>query len=146
DAGRVDVGTDGSVSVLGATTRVVLETTAQLFDEASPTSEEVAVLAASEAISQRPQERSDVAEQLSDALRLTSSAVENLLDAANQATLIGQESYRGNVILFSQYTFRTGDLAKKIYFLLHSPSDADAAKVASAQSLLTGKGAVYEKE
>ena len=44
--GRIDVAHSGAVSVLGATTTAVLETTADLFAEADPTSEEEAVLEA----------------------------------------------------------------------------------------------------
>jgi hypothetical protein len=44
NAGRIDVAKNGAVSVLGATTTAVLETTTDIFDEADPSNDEEAVL------------------------------------------------------------------------------------------------------
>jgi hypothetical protein len=43
-SGRIDVTGSGAVSVLGATSRAVLEVTADIFAEANPTTDEEAVL------------------------------------------------------------------------------------------------------
>lgn len=146
DAGRVDFGTDGTVEVLGATTRTILETTAQIFEDAEPSAGEQAILSTSDIISQKPQERSEIAERISDEYKIHPSQVNDLFSVATAATLIDQENYKDKFILFSQNIFKTGDSAKKAYFLLQSLSGSDATKVATAQQLLKGKGAVPEKE
>ena len=60
EQGRIDVAQNGAVAVLGATSRAVLETTADIFDEAVPTAEENAVLHLSEQISGRPVSRREL--------------------------------------------------------------------------------------
>ena len=48
ETGRIDVAKNGSISVLGATTTAVLETTADIFVDIGPTKDEDAVLDLSE--------------------------------------------------------------------------------------------------
>jgi hypothetical protein len=62
-AGRIDVTSDGSVAVLGATTVSVLETAAEVFENSSASRDERAVLTMSEEVAARPISRSAV-EQL----------------------------------------------------------------------------------
>jgi hypothetical protein len=146
EIGQVDLGADGTVEVLGATTRTVLETAAAIFSSATPSAEEEAILTASDRISSRPQERHVIAEALGDEHHLSAAAVDNLLNVASDAALLDQENYKDKVILFSQNVFRDSGRAKKVYFLLESLGSGDAAKVVEAQALLQGKGAVYERE
>lgn len=53
-AGRIDVAKSGAVSVLGTITTAVLETTADIFDDAGPSNDEEAVLELSEKVAERP--------------------------------------------------------------------------------------------
>jgi hypothetical protein len=53
-SGRIDIATNGAVSVLGATTTAVLEVTAEIFADQSPTNAEEAVLEISEKVADRP--------------------------------------------------------------------------------------------
>ncbi|MGO8841102.1 MAG: hypothetical protein ACLQF1_08205, partial [Methyloceanibacter sp.] len=70
EEGRVEVDADGSVIVLGATTRTVLETAANVFDSANPTDDERAVLDLSQKISERPIERKIAEELIGDSYKL----------------------------------------------------------------------------
>jgi hypothetical protein len=66
NAGRIDVAKNGAVSVLGATTTAVLETTSDIFDEADPSGDEEAVLELSEKVAERPLGRQDATTFVSD--------------------------------------------------------------------------------
>ena len=57
--GRIDISRKGAVSVLGATSRAVLEVTADIFTAANPTTEEEAVLQLSEKVAKKPIRRKD---------------------------------------------------------------------------------------
>jgi hypothetical protein len=70
EAGRLDVADNGSVSVLGATSKAVLEVTADLFAEANPTTDEEAVLELSEKVAEKPIGRKDATEFVGEPQRL----------------------------------------------------------------------------
>lgn len=65
--GRIDVAKSGAVSVLGTTTTAVLETTADVSDDAGPSNDEEAVLEFSEKVAERPLGRQE--ETTSSSLR-----------------------------------------------------------------------------
>ena len=79
-AGRIDIAQSGAISVLGATSRAVLETTTDVFADASPTPEEEAVLDLSEEVAKKPVTRQAATEFLGDTYRIPSSQVLALID------------------------------------------------------------------
>lgn len=146
ELGRIDVGGDGSVDVLGATTTIVLETTSEIFQEAGVTDGERALIYASEVTSSQPQDEAELLEQISDEFKLARRSATEVLEVAHDAALLDKESYRDKTIVFSQNVFRSGESAKKTYFLLQSLSGADTRLVVEAQELLHSRGAVHESE
>ena len=59
DEGRIDIANNGAISVIGSTTKAVLELAADTFDNASPTPDEEAVLELSEKVAKKPITRKD---------------------------------------------------------------------------------------
>lgn len=146
ERGLVDLGSDGSVEVLGANTRVVLEATSAIFEDNNHSKEESAILFGSSQISERPQDRGEIREMISDGFGMRGQAVDGLLNVAVDAALIDQEVHKDKMILFSQNVFRDADMAKKAYYLLESLSGTDQQKVNSARALLEATGTVLETE
>jgi hypothetical protein len=146
DDGRISIESDGSVVVLGATTRAVLETASEIYDSAGPSTDENAVLDLSQKISERPQERKVAEQFIGDTHRLPKAAVAALIDLSRQSALIDQENDKDRIILFNSNTFRDKGRAKKAYFLLESLSAADAARVTEMEETLRRQGTVYDAE
>lgn len=146
DQGRVDIASDGSVAVLGATTRGVLETTSQIFDECSPTADERALVHLSEKISDRPLTRTEAEAYVGDNFRLTRARSSSLLDLSKATALIDEESDRDRTIVFNANVFRDGSRAKKAYYLLESLSTQERALLREADELVSARGAVYEAD
>src|SRR3546814_20249419 len=69
-AGRIDIATNGSIAVLGATSLAVLEVTSELFHQARPSTEEHAVLAISAQVETNPQSKSNAEANIGDEFRI----------------------------------------------------------------------------
>lgn len=146
DQGRVDVSSDGSVAILGATSRAVLELTSDVFDEASPSNEERAVIGLSETISAKPIERTEAAQFLSDQFKLTSSKASALIDVCRQTALIDEETDKGRTIVFNANLFRDGQRATKAFYLINGLKADEQASLREAEDVLRRKGAVIDSD
>src|SRR3546814_9332237 len=67
----IDIATNGSIAVLGATSLAVLEVTSELFHQARPSAEEHAVLALSEQVATNPQSTSHAVDYIGDEFRIS---------------------------------------------------------------------------
>jgi hypothetical protein len=141
DAGRIDVGQNGEVSVLGISGMAVLELTAEIFDECNPTRDEKAVLELSEKVAERPLARADAETFVSDTFEISSGDTKSEIDDCKSATLIDEEADKSRVILFK---FRDGHYAKKTYRLLQTLTAQDASLLSEVQSKLAANGALYD--
>lgn len=146
EQGRVDVSADGSVAIIGATSRGVLQLTSDVFQDSGPSSEERAVIGLSEAISSRPLERADALEKVSDTYKLAESAASGLLDVCRQTALIDQETDRGRTIVFNANLFRDGARATKAFHLMNALSATEQAALREAEDILRKRGAVIDAE
>jgi hypothetical protein len=144
--GRIEIELDGSVVVLGATTRSVLETAADIFENSDPGDDERAVLDLSQKISERPQERKVAEEFIGDSYKLSKNEVSGLIDLSRQTALIDEERDKDRIILFNSNTFRDKGRARKAYFLLESLSATQAALVRELEESLRRQGAIYEAD
>jgi len=146
DQGRIDVANNGSISILGATSRAVLDSGFDRFLEAVPGKSEMAVISLYDRISERPMEKSDALEFVSDTFGIGQTSTSNLLDVCRTTGLIDEESDRGRTIVFNSNLFRDGERAKKAYFLLQGLSADEARTLTEAEDLLRQKGAVLDAE
>lgn len=146
EQGRIDLSSDGSVAIIGATSRGVLELTSEVFREAEPTQEEHAVIGLSEQVSSRPLERGEALAFVSDAYELTKGAATGLLDVCRQTALIDQETDRGRTIVFNANLFRDGARAAKAFHLMNALKADEQSFLREAEELLRKKGAVLDTE
>jgi hypothetical protein len=110
-AGRIDVAGNEAVTVLGATSRGVLEVTADIFADSNPTTDEEAVLELSEKVAEKPVARKDATEFVGDLYKLPSTRACSLIDLCKSTAIIDEETDRDRTILFNSNTFRDGQYA-----------------------------------
>jgi len=97
NGGRIDVANNGAVSVLGATTTAVLETTTDIFDEAGPSDEEEAVLEPSEKVAERPLGRQEATTYVGDLYNLPTTKASSLIDLCKSTAIIDEETDRDQI-------------------------------------------------
>jgi hypothetical protein len=144
--GRIDQAASGAISVLGATATGVLETTAAIFDSCNPTNEEHAVLHLSERVAERPAERGEIEEYVSDTFKIADKQTSLLIDVCKNVAILDQAEDSGRAILFNNNTFRDAQYAKKAYHLMQSLSAGDAANLQTVQALLKQRGAINDDD
>jgi len=144
--GRVDDSQSGAISVLGATTTAVLETTAAIFDECNPSAGEKAVIQLSEQIAERPASRKDIVESVSDLHKIGKQETESLIDICRATAILDQVEDRDHKVLFNNNTFRGGQYARKAYFLMQSLTADEASKLKQVQDMLTAGGAIVDDD
>jgi hypothetical protein len=145
-AGRIDVAKNGAVSVLGATTTAVLEITADIFAEATPSKEEETVLELSEKVAEKPLGRKDATEFISDLSAITTSKASSLIDLCKSTAIIDEETDRDRTILFNSNTFRDGEYAKKALLLPEALTPDELTRLTEVQEKLRRNGVLHDAE
>jgi hypothetical protein len=145
-AGRIDVAGNGAVSVLGATSRAVLEVTADIFADANPTTDEEAVLDLSEKVAEKPVARKDATEFVGDLYKIPSVRASSLIDLCKSTAIIDEETDRNRTILFNSNTFRDGQYARKTLLILEALTATDRARLSEVQEKLRLNGALYDED
>ena len=113
-AGRIDVAKNGAVSVLGATTTAVLETTADIFDDAGPSNDEEAVLELSEKVAERPLGRQEATTFIGDLYKLPTAKASALIDLCKNTAIIDEETDLGTAPSYSiRIPFVTVNMRRK---------------------------------
>ena len=145
-AARIDVASNGAVSVLGATSKAVLEVTADIFADAAPTADEEAVLELSDKVAEKPIGRKDATEFVGDLYKIPGNRASALIDLCKSTAIIDEETDRGRTFLFNSNTFRDGQYAKKTFLVLEGLSATDQSKLTEIQEKLRLNGALYDEE
>jgi hypothetical protein len=146
DAGRIDVSTTGSIAILGATTRAVLETTVEIFTDQQPSPDEEAIIDLSERVSGKPLKRAEAEEYISDTHKLTKANATSLVDLSKMTALIDEEGEARHGILFNSHTFRDGQYAQKAHNVLENLKPDERSRLTEVQEKLKRSGALYDKE
>ncbi|HHT9007267.1 TPA: hypothetical protein ACT5B2_003397 [Burkholderia cenocepacia] len=144
--GRIDVASNGAISVLGATSTAVLETTADIYRDANPGPDEEAVIELSETVAQRPIDRKEAEEYIGDVFSLARADACSLIDLCKGTAILDEESDRQKTILFNSNTFRDGQYAKKTHYLMEALTAGDRAKLSELQEKLNREGAVLDTD
>ena len=144
NASRVDVAKNGAVSVLGATTTAVLETTTDIFDETDPSNDEEAVLELSEKVAERPLGRQDATTFVSDLYRFPTAKATSPIDLCKSTAISDEETDRDRTILFNSNTFRDGQYAKKILLVLETLTADDKQRLTEVQDKIRRNGALCD--
>lgn len=144
--GRIDLGNSGDVAVIGATAAGVLETTAQIFESANPSTEERAVVDLSEKVAEKPEARGIIAKQISDEHRISARHMDSLIEVCRSAAILDQSEDRGLQILFNSNTFRDAKYASKAYSLMQALNATEQSLLSVLQDKIKQKGAVSDIE
>ncbi|WP_156896637.1 hypothetical protein [Desulfovirgula thermocuniculi] len=140
----IDTGKSG-ISILGLTTTSILEHTARIFEEASPTSHEKAALEVSEKVSELPVKKENVLEYVSDIYRLPKKDTEDILTQYEQIGFIDYEDVGDQRLYFNGNLFRRNDM-RKIYGILSSLSSDEVRKVSELSNQLKIKACIPKQE
>ena len=144
--GRIDVAKNGSISVLGATSKSVLEFTADIFAQNDPTIAEEAAIELSEQVAHQPVERTEAIEQIGDLYKMLSKDVSTLVDLCRSAALIDEEEDRDRTILFNSNLFRHGQSARKALLILEGLSASDRRRLEEIQDQLAKSGTLHDRD
>jgi len=144
--GRIELVSDGSIAVLGATTQAVLEATVEVFEVQQPTKDEQAIIDLSELVSAKPMKRGDAEEFISDTYKLSKGDTTSLVNLSKMTALIDEEGPRDNSILFNSHTFRDGKYAEKAYRVMEQLRPDEGSRLTEVQEILSLRGAMYEAE
>lgn len=144
--GRIEVRKDNAITILGATSKAVLELTADVFANANPTPDEEAVLDLSEEVAKKPVARKDAIEFVGDLHKLRNRDVSSLIDLCKSTALLDEESDRDRTILFNSNTFRDGQYARKAFLILEGLTKIERENLSEVQEKMRKNGALYDKE
>ena len=145
-AGRIDIATNGAISVLGATTKAVLETAANIFDNGGATPHEEAVLELSEVVATKPLARKVAITRLADIHKIPTQQVVSIIDLCRETAIIDEEGTPDRRILFNSNTFRDGKFATKAFSVLQGLKPNEQEALSEVQEKLTSQGTMYEQE
>ena len=145
-AGRIDDAGSGAVSVLGATSKAVLEVTTDIFSEKSPTMDEEAVLELSDEVAKKPIERELAVEFIGDLYKIHRNNASSLIDLCRSTAIIDEENSGSSSILFNSNTFRDGKYAWKAHRVLEGLSSADKERLSEVREKLQSGGALLDTE
>lgn len=137
----IDVSTTG-VDVLGVTTATVLERTAEVFEDLSPSNVERASLLLSEVTSSSPLRSKESREYLSDTCKLASDEINTLLVNSEGIGFVDSEDLgKGEKVYFNGNLFKRDNLSK-IQTVLASLSSGDHVRIGQVEDKLKQTGCV----
>ena len=136
----IDLGKNGSISILGITTSAVLTHTTDIFHNTKPNNFQKAALELSENISDLPKDEKTVSEYISDIYKLSSTETSELLIHSEDIGFVDYEKLDDNSKLyFNGNLFRREGL-KKVKTVLGSLNKEEQEKILQMDILLTQNG------
>jgi hypothetical protein len=132
---------ENEVSILGVTTRGVLQHAADMFDESNPNPFERAAIVLGEEASIEPIRYSEVASKIGDEHKLTSVETEEFLDRAEQIGFVDVEGEGADRLLFNGNLFKR-DSVMKAARVIDSLNTDETNKVREVAHLLESHGCV----
>lgn len=128
------------VQVLGINTRSVLGHAFDIFDDASPSSREVAAIEIGELVSRSPVLFSEAKEFVGDTFRMKSSDAGDFLSRASEIGFVDVEGDSpSNTLLFNGNLFKRDSVTKSAT-VLASLNSAEQTKLAEANDMLNASG------
>jgi hypothetical protein len=137
----IEQGTNG-VDVLGLTTSAILQQSSDVFRSLNPTTEEVGSLHLAEVCSGEPRQREDIALELSDEFKLSTTRTRELLDAAEEIGFTDFEDIDNTQrVYFNGNLFRRNTISK-VQAVLASVTPTERALITEAENVLRAQGCV----
>jgi hypothetical protein len=142
DAHLIELGKNGSLSVLGITTSTVLSHTSDIFNSIKPNNYQKAAIDLAENISDLPKSEKILKEYLSDNHRLSKSDTSDLFNQCEEIGFVDFEKLDNeSKFYFNGNLFRKEAVAKTSAILSSLKQD-DTSKIFRLDQLLTSKGCI----
>lgn len=132
------------IEVIGITTRAALTHSANIFEEAKPSIEELATITLAEKTSERPIPYKEMGEYIGDTHQMTSSEVSDFLIRSRQIGFVDGEGKDNDCLLFNGNLFRK-DHITKASIVLDSLTSREQSKVTEFDALLKTQGCINAK-
>jgi hypothetical protein len=142
DAQLIDIGKNGSISILAVTTSSVLSHATDIFENCKPDNFQKAAIELSNHVSDSPKEEQILKEYVSDMHHLTSSQTEQLMSVSEEVGLVDYEKLRNDDKLYFNGNLFRRDTADKTYAVLNSLSTAETSKITELDEALQISGCV----
>lgn len=138
----IDLGKNGSISVLGITTSAVLSHTTDIFNNTKPNNIQKAAIELSENISDLPKDEKIVSEYISDLYKLSSTETSELLIHSEDIGFVDYEKLDDNSKLYFNGNLFRREVLKKVKAVLGSLIKEDQEKILQIDELLTKNGCI----
>jgi hypothetical protein len=138
----IDVGRDGSVTVLGLTTASVLNYTSSIFEYSNPSNLEKAAIDLSENVSDLPKDRAVVAEYISDTYSLSKQDTDELFNQSEEIGFVDFENLDSQHRLYFNGNLFKKESIQKTSIILSSLKPEESKKVTELDVLLSRQGCI----
>jgi hypothetical protein len=133
------------ITVLGVTSAQILEYTASIFEESSPSQSEQVALDFAEKVSAMPLLHGEAAEYVSDTFHLSTKDTREVLHQYSEIGFIDSEAFSGENLYFNGNLFRHEDAAK-IGGVISSLTPQDESKLTEFSAKLRSAGCIQKRE
>ena len=137
----IDVTSSGAVSVLGVSSRKVLQESAAIFESMTPTTEERAAIDLAEEASATPRLQIHERKRLSEQFSMQLGDVDELLRRSVEIGFVDVEKDGAERLLFNGNLFRRDSVTRSKH-VLDSLTASERDRIAQVTSLLAGSGCV----
>lgn len=138
----IELGKDGSLSVLGITSSSVLIHTHDIFNTINPSNYQRAAISLSENVSDLPKGEILIKEYISDNYKLSSSDTTELFNQCEEIGFVDYEKLDNDSKFYFNGNLFRKDTAFKTNAVLNSLKSDDVNKIIELDSLLTSKGCI----
>jgi len=142
DAHLIELGQNGSLSVLGITTSTVLTHTSDIFKSSSPSNYQKAAIELAENISDLPKSEKDLKQYLSDTHKLSKNDTTDLFNQSEEIGFVDSEKLDDESKFFFNGNLFKKDSVAKTSAVLSSLKSDDTSKINELDQLLTSKGCI----
>jgi hypothetical protein len=141
----IDVAPGGAVSILGLSSRKVLQESAAIFESLGPSAEERAAIDLAEEASMTPRLQLQERKRLSEQFAITLGNVDELLRRSAEIGFVDVEQDGADRLLFNGNLFRRNSVLKSKH-VLDSLSTSERDRITQVSAMLTLKGCIDRDE
>lgn len=144
DRRLIDIGTNGDIEVLGLTTSAVLEHSADIFEQSSPSSLEHATLDIAELCSSQPVPEGSLLQLVSDTKKIASDAAADFLQTIEEVGFVDTSGEGTDKLYFNGHIFRKDPT--KVHKALQALEAAEQTKLKEFEQHLKAAGCLQESK
>jgi len=142
EAHLIELGNNGSLSVLGITTATVLTHTSDIFTNNNPSNYQKAALELSDNVSDLPKDGKSLTEYISDTHKLSSNETSDLFCQAEEMGFIDFETLDDNSKFYFNGNLFRREVVRKTNAVLSSLKPEETRKIGELDTILTKNGCI----